>query len=99
MSLDAPQSEAARRLSAAIAELRAEAEATRDALMAVMADDAARSGLPAGLAAHASMMVGLDASGTATAHPMRRISDWAEGLLHEPPPGTHTVTRRRDQQY
>jgi hypothetical protein len=33
------------------------------------------------------------------AHPMRRITDWAEGVLHALPPGSHIVTRRRSEQY
>lgn len=32
-------------------------------------------------------------------HPMRRITDWAEGVLHALPPGSHIVTRRRSEQY
>ncbi len=36
---------------------------------------------------------------SAPSHPMRRITDWAEGVLHALPPGSHIVTRRRSEQY
>ncbi|NGM22752.1 hypothetical protein G3576_22255 [Roseomonas stagni] len=117
MSQDTTESPAARRLSAAIHEMRAEVTATRAALRAVMADDgAAATGLPAPLAElaeSASRLVGFaDPSATNSAapgadvdpvstppHPMRRITDWAEGILHALPPGSHIVTRRRSEQY
>lgn len=113
MSLDATQSEAALRLSVAIDEMRAEVTATRAVLKAVMAEDGATAGPIAELAESASRLVGF-AEGDAAAqppsvlgteaaavplHPMRRITDWAEGVLHALPPGSHIVTRRRSEQY
>lgn len=115
MSLDATRSEAALRLSAAIDEMRAEVTATRAVLKAVMAEEGAAAGPIAELAESASRLVGFaggdaaapppsapaTAPGEAAAppHPMRRITDWAEGVLHALPPGSHIVTRRRSEQY
>lgn len=114
MSLDATRSEAALRLSAAIDEMRAEVTATRAVLKAVMAEEGAAEGPIAELAESASRLVGLAGSDAATPpsapdtatgeaavppHPMRRITDWAEGVLHALPPGSHIVTRRRSEQY
>ncbi|WP_203072963.1 hypothetical protein [Falsiroseomonas ponticola] len=115
MSLDATpspaaQSEAARRLSAAIDEMRAEVTATRAVLQAVMAEEGAAAGPMAEIAESASRLVGFASGDGAAAapddpeapvppHPMRRITDWAEGVLHALPPGSHIVTRRRSEQY
>lgn len=113
MSLDVTHAEAARRLSAAIDEMRAEVTVTRDAIRAVMAEDGQPAEHLAELAECASRLVGfaesgqgdtpsaesLSADAAAAPHPMRRITDWAEGVLHALPPGSHSVTRRRAEQY
>lgn len=95
--------------------MRAEVTATRAVLQAVMAEDGASAGPIAEIAESAGRLVGFAGGGAAEAppasvppadgeaaappHPMRRITDWAEGVLHALPPGSHIVTRRRSEQY